>query len=63
MPSALFHAILCVVFLAVYVLACEVLIGARRRRRARHFRTDGVESPQIGWHCRKTGGSAIVSHG
>ncbi len=63
MPSALFHAILCVAFLAVYVLACEVLISARRRRRVRLFRTDDAESPQIGWHCRKAGGSAIVSHG
>ncbi len=50
MPAALFHAILCVVFLAVYALAGEVLVGARRRRRVRVFRTDGPETLHVNWH-------------
>ena len=53
MSSALFHAILCVAFLAVYVLAIEVLVGTRRRRRTRLLRPDGPQSLELGWHCRK----------
>ncbi len=63
MPSALFHAILCVGFLAIYVLAGEVLVGARRRRRARMFRADGVEPHELRWHCRKSRRPVAASHG
>jgi len=63
MPSALIHAVLCVVFLAVYVLAVEVLVGARRRRRHQLFRTDPAEPSQLGWHCQKNRSSAAASHG
>lgn len=59
MSSALFHAILCVAFLAVYILAGQVLIGARRQRRARVFRADGAEAFEPGWHCRQN----VASHG
>ncbi len=55
MSSALFHAILCVAFLAVYALAGEVLVGTRRRRRTRLLRADGPESTELGWHCRELG--------
>lgn len=53
MSSALFHAILCVAFLAVYALAGEVLVGTRRRRRTRLLRAHGKESIELGWHYRK----------
>ncbi len=65
MPSALFHAILFVAFLAVYLFAGEVLVGARRRRsgRDRLLRADGAELLHVGWHCHKRRGPTVTSHG
>ncbi len=65
MPAALFHAILAIAFLAVYVFAGEVLVGARRRRcsRDRLFRADGPETFRLGWHCHKRRGPTVTSLG
>lgn len=66
MPAALFHAILSVAFLAVYVFAGEVLVGARRRRHNRCdrlFRADGPETFHRGWHCHKRRGPTVTSLG
>ncbi len=65
MPAALFHAILAIAFLAVYLFAGEVLVGARRRRNRhnRLLRADGPETFQLGWHCHKRRGPTVTSLG
>ncbi len=60
MSSALFHAVVSVMFLAVYAAAGEILVGVRRRQRTRLFRTDGPDTLGLGWHCGETRGPAVT---
>ena len=62
MPSALLHAIVSVAFLAIYALAGEVIVAARRRRRDRQRQlTLDTALPHFHWRCEKSGRATVSS--